>query len=135
MAKKNKWIQKAINPKHKGFCTPMTKKTCTPARKAFAKRAKAHKLQTGGQQPTQLAPTGAQGPGSIPDLFGDQLDPRVNELQTNATMNPNSFVNTGAGQKMMGRYNKGADPYIKDFNGAATLATNIGNSIQGGKLR
>lgn len=43
-----KWIQKAVNPKHKGYCTPMSKKTCTPARKAFAKRAKAGKLQTGG---------------------------------------------------------------------------------------
>jgi len=31
-----KWIQKAVNPKHKGFCTPMTKKTCTPRRKALA---------------------------------------------------------------------------------------------------
>ena len=31
-----KWIQKAINPKHKGFCTPMTKPTCTPKRKALA---------------------------------------------------------------------------------------------------
>ena len=30
------WIQKAVNPKHKGFCTPMTKKTCTPRRKALA---------------------------------------------------------------------------------------------------
>ena len=30
------WIQKAVNPKHKGFCTPMTKKTCTPKRKALA---------------------------------------------------------------------------------------------------
>ena len=29
------WIQKAVNPKHKGYCTPMTKKTCTPARKAL----------------------------------------------------------------------------------------------------
>ena len=35
-AKDGKWIQKAINPKHKGFCTPMTKKTCTPKRKALA---------------------------------------------------------------------------------------------------
>lgn len=35
-----KWIQKAINPKHKGYCTPMTKKTCTPKRKALAKRFK-----------------------------------------------------------------------------------------------
>jgi len=38
--KTDKWIQKAINPKHKGYCTPMTKKTCTPARKALAKRLK-----------------------------------------------------------------------------------------------
>jgi hypothetical protein len=42
-----KWIQKAVNPKHKGFCTPMTKKTCTPKRKAlamtFKKMAKARK--------------------------------------------------------------------------------------------
>jgi hypothetical protein len=36
-----KWIQKAINPKHKGFCTPMTKPTCTPKRKALAKTLKA----------------------------------------------------------------------------------------------
>ena len=35
-----KWIQKAVNPKHKGYCTPMTKSTCTPRRKALAKRFK-----------------------------------------------------------------------------------------------
>lgn len=35
-----KWIQKAVDPKHKGYCTPMTKKTCTPRRKALAKRFK-----------------------------------------------------------------------------------------------
>ena len=35
-AKDGKWIQKAINPKHKGFCTPLSKKTCTPRRKALA---------------------------------------------------------------------------------------------------
>jgi hypothetical protein len=34
------WIQKAVNPEHKGFCTPMTKPTCTPQRKALAKRFK-----------------------------------------------------------------------------------------------
>ena len=39
-AKKEKWIQKAVNPEHKGFCTPMTKKTCTPRRRALAKRFK-----------------------------------------------------------------------------------------------
>lgn len=34
------WIKKAINPKHKGYCTPMTKSTCTPRRKALARRFK-----------------------------------------------------------------------------------------------
>tara|TARA_R110000765_G_scaffold280442_1_gene377887 strand:+ start:25 stop:294 length:270 start_codon:yes stop_codon:yes gene_type:complete len=29
-----------INPDHKGYCTPMTKTTCTPRRKALAKRLK-----------------------------------------------------------------------------------------------
>lgn len=45
--KDKKWIQKAVNPKHKGYCTPMTKATCTPKRKAlamtFKKMAKAKK--------------------------------------------------------------------------------------------
>ena len=35
-AKEGKWIQKAINPKHKGYCTPETKATCTPKRKTLA---------------------------------------------------------------------------------------------------
>jgi hypothetical protein len=38
---KKRWIQKAINPEHKGFCTPITKKTCTPRRKSLALRLKA----------------------------------------------------------------------------------------------
>ena len=38
--KDKNWIQKAVNPKHEGFCTPMTKKTCTPRRKALAKTFK-----------------------------------------------------------------------------------------------
>jgi len=29
-----------INPEHKGYCTPMTKSTCTPHRKALARRLK-----------------------------------------------------------------------------------------------
>ena len=40
-AKDGKWMQKAVNPKHKGYCTPMTKATCTPKRKALAKTFKA----------------------------------------------------------------------------------------------
>jgi hypothetical protein len=38
--KDDKWIQKAVNPKHKGYCTPVTKKTCTPKRKALARTLK-----------------------------------------------------------------------------------------------
>lgn len=38
---KKHWLQSAINPKHKGYCTPMSKKTCTPRRKALARRLKA----------------------------------------------------------------------------------------------
>ena len=34
------WIQKAVDPDHEGYCTPMTKSTCTPKRKALAKRFK-----------------------------------------------------------------------------------------------
>jgi len=41
-AKDGHWIQKAVNPKHKGYCTPMTKSTCTPRRKALAKTFKKH---------------------------------------------------------------------------------------------
>jgi hypothetical protein len=37
-----KWIQKAVNPAHKGYCTPMTKSTCTPRRKALARTFKKH---------------------------------------------------------------------------------------------
>lgn len=36
------WLNNAVNPKHKGFCTPMTKSTCTPRRKAFAMTMKKH---------------------------------------------------------------------------------------------
>jgi hypothetical protein len=38
--KKKKFLQKAIKPSHKGYCTPMSKPTCTPRRKALAKRLK-----------------------------------------------------------------------------------------------
>lgn len=45
------WIQKAVNPSHKGYCTPMTKSTCTPHRKAFAQTMKKnhgfHKAEDG----------------------------------------------------------------------------------------
>jgi hypothetical protein len=39
--KTSRWIQKAINPAHKGYCTPETKSTCTPKRRALAQKLKA----------------------------------------------------------------------------------------------
>jgi hypothetical protein len=42
-----KWIQGAFDPEHKGYCTPMTKKTCTPRRKALAKRFKSGDIHAG----------------------------------------------------------------------------------------
>lgn len=41
-AKSGNWIQGAVNPKHKGYCTPMTKSTCTGRRRAFAMTMKKH---------------------------------------------------------------------------------------------
>ena len=38
MSKKKTFM--GINPDHKGYCTPMSKSTCTPRRKALAKRLK-----------------------------------------------------------------------------------------------
>lgn len=40
--KGGKWIQGAVNPAHKGYCTPMTKSTCTGRRRAFAQTMKKH---------------------------------------------------------------------------------------------
>src|SRR5258706_4263999 len=41
-AKGGNWIQGAVNPAHKGFCTPLSKSTCTGARRRFALTMKAH---------------------------------------------------------------------------------------------
>ena len=40
MNEEDDWIHKAVDPDHEGYCTPMTKPTCTPKRKALAKRFK-----------------------------------------------------------------------------------------------
>lgn len=40
--KKGGWIKHAVNPAHKGYCTPMTKSTCTGHRRAFAETMKKH---------------------------------------------------------------------------------------------
>lgn len=49
-----KWLKGAIDPKHKGYCTPMTKKTCTPRRKALAQRFKKGDLHSEARTPEQV---------------------------------------------------------------------------------
>lgn len=79
-AKSGKWIQKAVNPKHKGYCTPMTKSTCTPKRKALARTFKKHHgfHEDGGavpmQDPSQQMqdPSQQQAPGQMPPVQGGQ---------------------------------------------------------------
>jgi hypothetical protein len=39
---KKNWIQGAVNKKNIGACSPITKKSCTPKRKAFAETMKKH---------------------------------------------------------------------------------------------
>jgi len=69
--KDKKWIQKAVNPKHKGFCTPMTKSTCTPARKALAKRFKKgiDEDETSG---AAAPPVAGQGTAETPEIPRDE---------------------------------------------------------------
>jgi len=52
-----KWIQGAVNPKHKGYCTPMTKPTCTPARKRLAKLFKSKAKKGWANGGTVVMPT------------------------------------------------------------------------------
>jgi len=54
--RKEKWIQKAVAPSHKGYCTPITKSTCTPHRKALAIRFKKGELSE--QEMQEIAPPG-----------------------------------------------------------------------------
>lgn len=49
-----KWIQKAVDPNHEGYCTPMTKDTCTPKRKALAKTFKKMNENTSGKKTITL---------------------------------------------------------------------------------
>lgn len=39
-ASKKNWIAGSVNPAHKGFCSPESKSTCTPARKRLAETFK-----------------------------------------------------------------------------------------------
>ena len=65
--KKGNWIQKAVDPKHVGDCSPMSKSSCTPKRKAFAMTMKKHhgfpKKEEGGE--IKMTTTGGKGPRKV----------------------------------------------------------------------
>lgn len=74
----NNWIKKAVNPDHKGYCTPMTKSTCTPTRKALAQRFKKGDIHKDNVDETAYK---TQGPSAktfedSPQLPDAQNDPR-----------------------------------------------------------
>ena len=97
-----KWIQKAVKPSHKGYCTPMTKPTCTPRRKALAMRFKKgiekEQVNEGGPQYKVVSPTQARCVNCNPAL-NIQCDPEMTEEKTNIP------VESGDNSKMI-RYLK-----------------------------
>jgi hypothetical protein len=62
------WLKGAINPEHKGFCSPMSKKTCTPRRKALARRFK-----KGGDLHHESASLDSYGPFGREGMLGARL--------------------------------------------------------------
>lgn len=86
--KKKKWLQTAVNPEHKGYCTPMTKSTCTPKRKALAKRFKSGEFKKKKKKTsesvlkeiiqeaiTEVAPPGWEGTvKAMKQRHGDEID-------------------------------------------------------------
>ena len=88
----NKFLKKAINPKHKGYCTPMSKPTCTPHRKALARRFKSGEFKKKDESVDESTVDMKMGPSykvvqptlaktSEPDFFArtNQYDPEVSE--------------------------------------------------------
>ena len=76
-----KWIQKAVDKDHVGYCTPMTKVTCTPKRKAFAQTMKKHhgfhKKEEGGSLES-LIMMSLNGNKLIPkNLIGSKIDREI----------------------------------------------------------
>ena len=69
----DKWIQGAVNPEHKGFCTPMSKETCTAPKKALAKRFKSGDLSEafGAEEiGNEVSPEGSA---EVPEIGGSEM--------------------------------------------------------------
>jgi len=83
------WIKDAINPKHKGYCTPMTKATCTPKRKTLAKTFKKH---YGFHENGGVIPKAEEGWENI-----GENNPVINQVDTSNMGNYSQSYNSGLG--------------------------------------
>ncbi len=89
-----KWIQKSINPKHKGYCTPMSKATCTPHRKALAKRFKKGIENEGGEEQEENFKK------SFPPHFGpDWAEEEEGKMEVKNEVAPPGWEGTVKGMK------------------------------------
>lgn len=105
-AKGGHWIQGAINSAHKGYCTPMTKATCTGRRRALALTFKKHH-------------------GFHKKGYGGYID----------RINVDMYNPQGIGNKAMADGGNWKD-FLGDNTGElATLAGTIGNQVAIGKLK
>lgn len=82
------WIQGAVNPAHKGYCTPMSKPTCTGHRKALAKMFKSkhgfHKKEDGGYlQGMEMAEGGVPNPYPAPYGYPGSFSPAGSMVDQN----------------------------------------------------
>lgn len=81
------WIQGAINPAHKGYCTPMSKPTCTGHRKAlammFKKKHGFHKEDGGYLQGMEMAEGGVPNPYPAPYGYPGSFNPAGNMVDQN----------------------------------------------------
>lgn len=120
------WIQKAINPKHKGYCTPMTKSTCTGRRRAlaltFKKHHGFHKHGLGGLIDIPERAYGGQV--STDDQYASPYFYEDNHVKG---FNPNGGNRT--------LYSKGGDFLNDNYGEIASVVGGIGNQLAIGQLK
>jgi hypothetical protein len=88
-----------LNPEHKGFCSPMTKSTCTGKRRQFAINAKNHfkKQAQGGDiyDDNEMVMFDGGGPYKVPSMLdagnGEMLDLYTGNMSTDNTFTPSTL--------------------------------------------
>lgn len=103
MEKKKNWLKEAVNPNHKGFCTPMSKSTCTGHRRAFALTMKKHhgfhKKEFGGK---------------IKDVSGvyESLNNGIGKIDGDVKKGVTAISNPTYMTNYIGRWGKGFTGYV-----------------------